>query len=60
MIVLDLWKRGGDRTNSNIVILGHSGQGKSTVIKNVILSEYMMGTKLLIVDPEREVRQEVA
>ena len=54
MIVLDLWKRGGDRTNSNIVILGHSGQGKSTAIKNIILSEYMMGTKILIADPESE------
>jgi hypothetical protein len=56
MIVLDLWKRGGDRTNSNIVILGHSGQGKSTTIKNIILSEYMMGTKILAIDPEREYR----
>ncbi len=54
MIVLDLWKRGGDRTNSNIVILGHSGQGKSTTIKNIILSEYMMGTKIIVADPERE------
>ncbi len=54
MIVLDLWKRGGDRTNSNIVILGHSGQGKSTAIKNIILSEYMMGTKIIIADPESE------
>jgi energy-coupling factor transporter ATP-binding protein EcfA2 len=56
MIVLDLWKRGGDRTNSNIVILGHSGQGKSTAIKNIILSEYMMGTKVIIVDPEHETK----
>jgi len=56
MIVLDLWKRGGDRTNSNIVILGHSGQGKSTTIKNIILSEYMMGTKIITIDVEREYR----
>jgi hypothetical protein len=54
MVVLDLWKRGGDRTNSNIVILGHSGQGKSTTIKNIILSEYMMGTKIICIDVERE------
>ena len=52
--MLDLWKRGGDRTNSNIVILGHSGQGKSTTIKNIILSEYMMGTKVICIDPESE------
>ncbi len=56
MVVLDLWKRGEDRTNSNIVILGHSGQGKSTTIKNIILSEYMMGTKIICVDVEREYR----
>ena len=43
MVILDLWKRGGDRTNSNFVILGISGMGKSTVIKNIVLSEYMMG-----------------
>ncbi len=54
MIVLDLWKRGSDRTNTNIVILGVAGVGKSTAIKNIILSEYMMGTKIIIADAERE------
>ncbi len=57
MVVLDLWKREGDRTNSNIVILGHSGQGKSTAIKNIILSEYMMGTKVILLDPEAEYKE---
>lgn len=36
-IVLDLWKRGGDRTNSNVVITGTAGVGKSTVAKHLIL-----------------------
>ena len=55
-IVLDLWKRGGDRTNSNVVITGTAGVGKSTVAKHLILKEYMMGTKQVIIDPEREYR----
>ena len=54
LIVLDLWKRGGDRTNSNMVVMGVAGVGKSTTIKHIILSEYMKGTKIIIVDPERE------
>lgn len=54
LMILDLWKRGKDRTNSNIVAIGSSGKGKSTAIKKIILNEYMMGTKILIVDPERE------
>ena len=57
LIVLDLWKRGGDRTNSNIVVMGVAGVGKSTTIKHIILSEYMKGTKIIIVDPEREYKE---
>ena len=57
---MDTWRRGGDRTNSNFVIMGNSGVGKSTAIKHIILSEFMKGTKILVVDPESEVRQEVA
>lgn len=53
-IILDLWKRGGDRTNSNVVIMGTAGVGKSTVAKHLILKEYMMGTRQVIIDPERE------
>ncbi len=54
LMIMDLWKRGGDRTNSNIVAVGAPGKGKSTAIKKIILNEYMLGTKILIVDPERE------
>lgn len=53
-IILDLWKRGGDRTNSNVVIMGTAGVGKSTVAKHLILKEYMMGTRQIIIDPEHE------
>ncbi len=54
LMIIDLWKRGGDRTNSNIVAVGAPGKGKSTAIKKIVLNEYMLGTKMLIVDPERE------
>ncbi len=53
-IVLDLWKRGGDRTNSNVVIMGTAGVGKSTVAKHLILKEFMIGTKVIMIDPEAE------
>lgn len=54
LIILDPWKRGNDRTNSNFVIMGVAGVGKSTKVKDIIISEYMMGTKIIIIDPERE------
>lgn len=57
LVVLDLWKRGGDRTNSNMVVMGVPGQGKSTDIKHLISSETMMGTKVIIVDPEGEYKE---
>lgn len=53
-IILDLWKRGGDRNNSNFVIMGTAGVGKSTVAKHLILKEFMMGTRQILIDPERE------
>lgn len=57
IILLDLWKRGGDRVNSNIVILGQAGSGKSTIIKSIAITEFKNGTKLLFIDPEGEYRQ---
>ncbi len=57
IVILDLWKRGGDRTNSNFVIMGTAGVGKSTVAKHLILNEYMTNTKVVLIDPEREYKQ---
>ena len=54
LVIVDTWRRGGDRTNSNFVIMGNSGVGKSTAIKHIILSEFMKGTKILVIDPESE------
>ncbi len=54
IIVLDTWKREVDRTNSNFVVMGTSGVGKSTAVKHLILNEYMKDTKIIVIDPERE------
>ena len=57
IVILDPWKRGGDRTNSNFVIMGTAGVGKSTVAKHLILNEYMTSTKVILIDPEREYKE---
>lgn len=59
IVILDPWKRGGDRTNSNFVIMGTAGVGKSTVAKHLILNEYMTNTKIILIDPEREEKEMV-
>ena len=57
IVVLDTWKREGDRTNSNFVIMGTSGVGKSTVAKHLMLNEFMIGTKIITIDVEREYKE---
>ncbi|VDN47279.1 conserved protein of unknown function [Petrocella atlantisensis] len=57
LVVLDPWKRGNDRTNTNFTIMGVAGVGKSTVVKHIALAEYMKGTKIIFIDPEREYRE---
>lgn len=54
LVFLDLWKRGKDRTNSNITVTGGSGAGKSTKLKDLSRSEYVRGTKIIYIDPEGE------
>lgn len=51
---LDIWRRYKDRTNSNWVVFGMPGTGKSSFVKNLFLMEYSFGTRLLIIDPEKE------
>lgn len=55
---MNLWKRQGDRTNSNVVFMGNSGVGKSTKVKDMLTDEYMMGSKILIIDPEDEYKEQ--
>ena len=57
LVILDSWKRGEDRTNTNMTIMGVAGVGKSTAVKHIALSEYMMGTKIIFIDCEREYKE---
>lgn len=54
IVLVDFWTREGSRTNSNMTVLGRPGVGKSTIIKKILLKEYASGTKIIIIDPERE------
>lgn len=54
LIVIDTWKRGRDRTNSNMIMMGISGAGKSTALKHLIQNEWEIGTKFIIIDPHGE------
>lgn len=56
LVILNLWKREGDRTNSNFVLTGVPGVGKSTAGKHIVVSEFMKNTKEIIIDPEGEYR----
>lgn len=57
IVTMSPWIRGADRTNSNMAILGGSGVGKSTKTKDMITDEYMMGTKLIVIDPQDEYKE---
>jgi len=44
-------------TNANSIIFAQSGAGKSYTAKVEILRQLMQGTKVIVVDPEREYKQ---
>lgn len=44
-------------TNANSIIFAQSGSGKSYTAKVEILRQLMQGTKVIVVDPEREYKQ---
>jgi type IV secretory pathway VirB4 component len=54
LVLVDIWRRGGDRTNSNWTILAKPGAGKSFTAKMLLLREYIQGSRIIIIDPERE------
>lgn len=58
LILVDRWNPpdGAGITNPNMNILGTSGGGKSYAAKLFLLREYAMGSRVLILDPEREYR----
>ncbi|MGA2502098.1 MAG: DUF87 domain-containing protein, partial [Tepidisphaeraceae bacterium] len=56
LVLVDIWKRGEDRTNSNITILGKTGSGKSFASKLLVAREFPQGARVIIIDPLRECR----
>ncbi|MBO8169074.1 MAG: ATP-binding protein [Thermoanaerobacteraceae bacterium] len=59
LILIDRWEppEGSGITNPNMNILGTSGGGKSFAVKTILLREYALGARILILDPEREYRK---
>ena len=53
IIIFNLWQKDSNRGNSNMVIVGSSGSGKSMATKHLIYNE-LPSTKILIIDPEDE------
>ena len=53
-IIVDFNKRTEDKTNANILILGNSGQGKSYLLKLILINLRQSGMDVLALDPEME------
>lgn len=53
-ILVDLDHRSDDKTNSNVLILGNSGQGKSYLLKLLLTNLRESGKRILCLDPEAE------
>ena len=53
-ILVDLERRAEDKTTSNILILGNSGQGKSYLMKLLLINIRESGKKVIVLDPEAE------
>ena len=53
-ILVDFDKRAEDKTNSNILILGNSGQGKSYLMKLLLTNLRLSGKSIIILDAEQE------
>ncbi|MBQ8468347.1 MAG: DUF87 domain-containing protein [Clostridia bacterium] len=53
-VFLDFFKRDKERINSNMVVLGKSGSGKSFATKAILTNLASDNSKIFILDPERE------
>ena len=53
-ILVDFDRRAEDKTTSNILILGNSGQGKSYLLKLILTNLRESGKHLICLDPESE------
>ena len=53
-VIVDFFKRDNERVNSNMVIMGKSGSGKSFATKTVLSHLAAENSKIFILDPENE------
>ena len=53
-VIVDFDKRTQDKTNSNAIILGNSGAGKSYLMKLLLCNLRESGKSIIVLDPEQE------
>lgn len=53
-VIVNFWNKTKTRFNSNIVVIGDTGAGKSMLTKDILFQEYITGTKIIVIDIERE------
>ena len=53
-ILVDFDRRAEDKTTSNILILGNSGQGKSYLMKLILTNIRESGKRVIVLDPDHE------
>lgn len=53
LLLHNSWER-KNNMNGNMVVIGESGSGKTTACKHLLFNEYLIGTKLIVIDPENE------
>ena len=52
--ILNIWKRDALHQNSNGMVIGLPGSGKSYFLKTLLLNEWSNGTKVIVLDPDAE------
>ncbi len=53
-VIVDFFRRDNERVNSNMVIMGRSGSGKSFATKTMLAQLSVENSKIFILDPEDE------